>query len=459
MGVSIDPRIAERRTALAAEFRAGVPFPHLVFDSFFSADLCARLAAEFPPFERGSSLNEAGKPADKAFVDDVRGLGGAFIELDDLLRSRELLELLGEITGIPDLLYDPDYVGGGTHENRTGQDLDPHVDFNLHPRWGWHRRLNLLVYLNPEWDEKRGGCLELHQDPRLPPAENRIKQVVPLMNRAVLFETSDRSWHGFQAVRPPRGAASPTRRSIAVYYYTKQRPAVHRAPSHATIYVNRPFPEAFRADGPVHGEDVVQVRRLIARRRQHLALIFHREEHLIELASERVDALLAKASKRYTSDAVDAAGWLAARLDEQLRYLYQREQLFGAAFARETGLVTGHPVIGLLRDVEGLFEDSWSGVRLGFRLTAPIPVESFEIRGRVPEALEAGQQLELTLNGQLHRSRVGPGPFSWKVPLRAPLDGEITGQLMASHSWCPRRGGGSADVRELAFWLEELLVE
>ena len=106
----------------------------------------------------------------------------------------------GEISGIPDLLYDPDYLGGGTHENLAGQDLDPHVDFNLHPRFGWYRRLNLLVYLNPEWDENWGGCLELHRDPHLPPAQDPVKRVLPLMNRAVLFETSERSWHGFEAV-------------------------------------------------------------------------------------------------------------------------------------------------------------------------------------------------------------------------------------------------------------------
>src|SRR5439155_21312235 len=136
-------------------------------------------------------------------------------------RSSAFAEWVSEVTGIPGVLYDPEYVGGGTHENRAGQDLDPHVDFNFHPRRGWHRRLNLIVYLNHEWHEAWGGTLELHSDPWLPPEENRVKRILPLANRAVLFETSERSWHGFERLTAPPGRAELSRKSLAIYLYTR----------------------------------------------------------------------------------------------------------------------------------------------------------------------------------------------------------------------------------------------
>ena len=96
-----------------------------------------------------------------------------------MLQEAKFLGLLGEITGIPRLRYDSNYVGGGTHENLAGQDLDPHVDFNFHPRSNLHRRLNLLLFLNNEWEPDWGGLLELHRDPRLAPEETPSRRLSP----------------------------------------------------------------------------------------------------------------------------------------------------------------------------------------------------------------------------------------------------------------------------------------
>src|SRR5581483_2531553 len=144
--------VIARRAELAREFARAEPFPHLVIDDFFDARFGARLLDEFPPFEQGCALDQRGEPGGKSVQENVRALGPAFVALDELLRDPRFLALLGEVTGIPDLLYDPAYIGGGTHENRARQDLDPHVDFNYHPTEGWERCLNLLVYLNRRWE-------------------------------------------------------------------------------------------------------------------------------------------------------------------------------------------------------------------------------------------------------------------------------------------------------------------
>ncbi|MFC5583469.1 2OG-Fe(II) oxygenase, partial [Rhodanobacter terrae] len=141
----------------------------------------------------------------------------AYERLDDAIKSPEFLKAVGELTGIEGLIYDPWYLGGGTHENRNGMSLDPHVDFNYHPSEKWHRRLNLIIYLNPTWDDSWGGCLEIFRDPY---ADNRPSRAVsPAFNRCVIFETSEKSWHGFDAIRLPDEHADISRRSIALYFY------------------------------------------------------------------------------------------------------------------------------------------------------------------------------------------------------------------------------------------------
>ena len=263
----IDPHVTARADELTTQFRHRDPFRHVVIDDFLAPDYCARLLAEFPPFERGNARNEAGELGAKSTVEKIRELGTAYAALDDLIQTREFLDLIGRITGIPNLLYDPWYFGGGTHENRAGQDLDPHVDFNRHPVERWHRRLNLIVYLNREWGDAWGGSLELHTDPRA--ADDRITTITPLYNRAVIFETIEWSWHGFSRIALPADKTSLSRKSIALYFYTIDRPQDELADTHSTIYVDRPLPQRFQPGLTLSAADIDELRTLLARRDQH----------------------------------------------------------------------------------------------------------------------------------------------------------------------------------------------
>ncbi|HZP64810.1 MAG TPA: 2OG-Fe(II) oxygenase [Rudaea sp.] len=263
----LNSRLRSEADRLAARFAVREPFRHVVIDDFFDADYCARLLAEFPPFERGNARNEAGDLGAKSTVERIRDLGASYATLDDLIQTRDFLDLIGRITGIADLRYDPWYFGGGTHENRAGQDLDAHIDFNRHPVERWHRRLNLIVYLNREWEDAWGGSLELHSDPRA--ADDRVTLITPLYNRAVIFETTEWSWHGFSRIAPPAGKEGISRKSIALYFYTSERPQDELADTHSTVYVDRPLPERFRAGATLSETDVAELRTLLARRDQH----------------------------------------------------------------------------------------------------------------------------------------------------------------------------------------------
>ncbi|HOX70271.1 MAG: 2OG-Fe(II) oxygenase [Dokdonella sp.] len=274
----LNPDVIRRSAEIAERFARREPFRHVVIEDFFSADYAHRLLADFPSFERGNARNEAGELGNKSTVERVRDLSTAYRDLDELIKSSGFLDLIGNLTGVDKLLYDPFYFGGGTHENREGQDLDPHVDFNRHPIENWHRRLNLIVYLNPEWDDAWGGSLELHSDPRA--RDNRIKLVNPLFNRAVIFETTESSWHGFRRIELPEDRKNLSRRSIALYFYTQDRPAEELADPHSTIYVDRALPAHFVAGKTLADVDVEELRTLLHRRDQHNQRLYRDITHL-----------------------------------------------------------------------------------------------------------------------------------------------------------------------------------
>ncbi|NLA68055.1 MAG: 2OG-Fe(II) oxygenase [Gammaproteobacteria bacterium] len=254
--------------SLREAFLGARPFRHCVVDGFLEPAFAASLLAQFPDFEQGHFLNEDGVAGGKSTVERIRALGDAFAALDDCVRSPDFLALVGHVTGIDDLLYDPEYFGGGTHENRDGQSLDAHIDFNMHPTTGWHRRLNLIVYLNHGWREEWGGTLQLHRDPR-DPATDEVTSIAPLFNRCVVFETTEQSWHGFPPIRLPPGQASTSRKSVALYFYTRQRPARELASRHSTVYVDRPLPDHLRPGHVLSDGDVAELRELLARRDAH----------------------------------------------------------------------------------------------------------------------------------------------------------------------------------------------
>jgi Rps23 Pro-64 3,4-dihydroxylase Tpa1-like proline 4-hydroxylase len=134
------------------------------------------------------------------------------------LNSKEFLQFLQELTGVRDLVPDPQFNGGGIHMIPKGGKLNVHVDFsraffdnNL------YRRVNILLYMNEGWQDEWEGALELWDD-RPADGGNLIKKVYPIFNRMIVFGTSKNSWHGHPTpLNCPEGEY---RKSLAVYYYS-----------------------------------------------------------------------------------------------------------------------------------------------------------------------------------------------------------------------------------------------
>ncbi len=272
----LNPLISEQVESLRQQFSSAQPFRYVVIDGFLDPAFCAQLIADFPPFQKRYSVNERGETGRKAAVSKLDAISPAYARFDTLMKDPEFLALAGRITDIPNLLYDSEYIGGGTHENLNGQELDFHVDFNYHPSTHFHRRLNLIVYLNERWEEGWGGSLELARNPWAAGPED-VRTVLPLANRAVVFETTENSWHGFRRVTLPAAGETISRRSIAVYFYTKERPVNETAPSHATVYYQRPLPAHIHAGTTLTEEDELEIQTLLARRDKQIQFLYERE--------------------------------------------------------------------------------------------------------------------------------------------------------------------------------------
>jgi len=197
----------------ASDYQNAAPFPHIVMDDFLDRDVLRGIVDEFPDREGRTYFDRAQERLKYQFDPNtvesfkVRNLLAE-------LNGEPFLAFLSAMTGIDGLISDPYYAGGGLHETLSGGHLSIHADFNLHGKMKIERRLNLLVYLNDDWPQEFGGELELW-DKKM---RGAAQSVLPVMARAVVFNTTLQSFHG--QPDPVRCPPDRSRRSIATYYYT-----------------------------------------------------------------------------------------------------------------------------------------------------------------------------------------------------------------------------------------------
>ena len=224
------------RDALRQQVRQARPVKNFCIDNFLEPEFAERVRAAYPSLEQAhqmgksfSAVNEKGKVQ----VTDASLFAEPIAELHRDLAAPEFLDLLSHVFEMPNLLADPELVGGGMHQTGPRGHLDVHVDFNYIEARKLHRRLNILVYFNEGWRPEWGGEIELWDEQ----VKTCVHRFSPIFNRCVVFETNEISFHGVTAVRCPEDRA---RKSFAAYYYTAEAPAHWDGTSHSTIFKARP---------------------------------------------------------------------------------------------------------------------------------------------------------------------------------------------------------------------------
>lgn len=195
------------------------PFKHVVIDNFFPEDFANNLLERFPDID--SSIWERSNDTDieiklRTMWKSEFDIPDGMVEAIRILNSSLFLNSMSELFGIQKIMPDPYFSGGGLNVTVSGGLLDVHVDGNYHDASGLNRRLNAILYLNPEWQEGWGGEFGLYDST----GDNLIKKVAPLHNRLVIFDTNDYSYHGLPD--PLNFPEDKVRKSIILYYYTKE---------------------------------------------------------------------------------------------------------------------------------------------------------------------------------------------------------------------------------------------
>ena len=327
----IRPEVLAGAAAIREGFQRATPFRHVAIDGFLDVAAADALLADFPRFDPHKAVNEVGEVGRKAVIERVAGISRFYDAFFRYINSPAFLDAMAQLTGIPELIADATLFGGGTHENLDGQSLDVHVDFNIDERRMLHRRVNLLVYLNREWEDAWGGAIELHSNP-WDPAADEVKSFLPLFNRAVIFETNEYSWHGFRRIALPEGKRHLSRKSFSIYLYTKDRPVDEVVAPHTTFYVPPPLPVHLAAGTRLTQRDVDQIHVAMANReglvRMYQKLLVDKEQRLRNLMRVRQDAL---------SEGMDVQAMLASRTWRLFLALQRAKQRLGRWLSRSGG--------------------------------------------------------------------------------------------------------------------------
>jgi len=213
--------------SLKDEWKNAKPFNHIVLDDFLAPDAAARIVEEFPDFTDDNWYVYDNAIEIKKTMNSWDRFGHNMYKLFWFLNSEAFISNLEHLTGCK--LY-PDFGlnGGGLHSHSSGGKLNTHLDYSMHPKLMLERRLNLIIYVTPDWQADWGGDLGLwdHDELRNKPSKI-ISTITPLFNRAVLFDTTQNSWHGLP--EPIQCPPNVTRNSLAVYYLCEPGPfAINR---------------------------------------------------------------------------------------------------------------------------------------------------------------------------------------------------------------------------------------
>ena len=209
------------------------PIPYILIDNFLKDDMYQSINKEYP-----NKLDESWwkyeNPLEVKYANDkIHEYSKNTQNLFYALSHQEFINKIGNIFNIHNLEYDPHCHGGGLHMMPKYGRLNMHLDYEIHPITNKKRRLNIILYMNDEWDKSWNGDTQLWDETM---SKCMVKSY-PKRNKALIFVTNDDSWHGI-----PNKIMCPEnifRKTIAFYYVSKKNDEKSKCRSKA-VFTKRP---------------------------------------------------------------------------------------------------------------------------------------------------------------------------------------------------------------------------
>ena len=193
------------------------PFPHVTIDDFIESDKLTKILADVNQLQEADAHVTSSEREHNKYVFNSNygtSLKRLFVELN----SPDFIKHIERITGVDNIICNDHYLyGTGVYRIKSKGFLQLHTDFNTYHSKNSRldRRVNLLIYLNPNWKADYNGQLCLCDKY----TNICVKRIDPIMNRCVIFNTTSTSIHGIpEPLNVPDDVSC---QYISVNYYTE----------------------------------------------------------------------------------------------------------------------------------------------------------------------------------------------------------------------------------------------
>ena len=219
------------------------PFNYIIIENFLNDNFYNEIIKTLPD-KIDENFWEYSNPIEVKYVLDKKEKYSEKLNILIKELSKDyFVDKLKKIFLIDNIEADETLHGSGLHYHPRYGRLNMHLDYEKHPILeNKQRKLNIIIYLNNEWEKDWEGATELWNNDM----SNCVVKCYPSKNKAIIFETSELSWHGVpEKIMCPENIY---RKTLALYYITplKNKPEKNKLGSNKdgyrtkAVFIKRP---------------------------------------------------------------------------------------------------------------------------------------------------------------------------------------------------------------------------